>query len=88
MAETAIVIGVGAGAGLGAALCRRFAREGLHVFPSGRTLAKLEAVGSGRARIRFEEPVRAVSPGQAAVFYDAERDEAVLGGGWIVEGRR
>jgi len=46
MAETAIVIGVGAGAGLGAALCRRFAREGLHVFPSGRTLAKLEAVAS------------------------------------------
>ena len=31
MSEAAIVIGVGASAGLGAALCRRFAAEGLHV---------------------------------------------------------
>jgi tRNA-specific 2-thiouridylase len=46
-------------------------------------LAEVEAVGAGQARIRFEEPVRAVSPGQAAVFYDAESDEVVLGGGWI-----
>jgi NAD(P)-dependent dehydrogenase (short-subunit alcohol dehydrogenase family) len=35
---------VGARAGLGAALCRRFAREGLQVFPAGRTREKLEAV--------------------------------------------
>ena len=28
-----------------------------------------------RARVRLEEPVRAVSPGQAAVFYGAECDE-------------
>lgn len=39
------------------------------------------AVGAGDpASVRFEEPVRAVAPGQAAVFYDGER---VLGGGWI-----
>jgi NAD(P)-dependent dehydrogenase (short-subunit alcohol dehydrogenase family) len=44
LARAAIVVGVGARAGLGAALCRRFAREGLHVFPSGRTAQKLEAV--------------------------------------------
>jgi tRNA-uridine 2-sulfurtransferase len=33
------------------------------------------------AVIRFREPQRAVTPGQAAVFYSA--DNAVLGGGWI-----
>jgi NAD(P)-dependent dehydrogenase (short-subunit alcohol dehydrogenase family) len=44
MAKSAIVLGVGASAGLGAALCRRFAREGLHVCPAGRTREKLEAV--------------------------------------------
>jgi NAD(P)-dependent dehydrogenase (short-subunit alcohol dehydrogenase family) len=46
MAGSAIVIGVGASAGLGAALCRRFAKEGLHVFLGGRTPDKLEAVAS------------------------------------------
>ncbi len=44
MSEAAIVIGVGASAGLGAALCRRFAAEGLHVYPSGRSADKLEAL--------------------------------------------
>jgi NAD(P)-dependent dehydrogenase (short-subunit alcohol dehydrogenase family) len=42
--RSAIVIGVGASQGLGGALARRFAREGLHVFLAGRTAAKLEAV--------------------------------------------
>jgi NAD(P)-dependent dehydrogenase (short-subunit alcohol dehydrogenase family) len=44
MADAALVIGVGARQGLGAALCRRFAREGLHVFAAGRTPEKLERV--------------------------------------------
>jgi len=35
-------------------------------------------------RVRFDEPVRAVSPGQATVFYDDE--DRVLGGGWIRRG--
>jgi NAD(P)-dependent dehydrogenase (short-subunit alcohol dehydrogenase family) len=43
---SALVIGVGAGQGLGAALARRFAREGLGVFVSGRTEKKLEAVAA------------------------------------------
>jgi NAD(P)-dependent dehydrogenase (short-subunit alcohol dehydrogenase family) len=43
-ARTAVVFGVGAATGLGAALARRFAREGLHVFVAGRTEAKVKAV--------------------------------------------
>lgn len=46
MSGSAIVIGVGARAGLGAALCRRFASEGLQVFAAGRTGQKLESVAS------------------------------------------
>ncbi len=42
--EVAVVIGVGASRGLGAALARRFASEGLHVFVAGRTSEKIEAV--------------------------------------------
>ena len=38
----------------------------------------------GRVTIRFEQPVRAVTKGQVAVFYDGER---VLGGGVIMEAR-
>ena len=34
------------------------------------------------AVVSFDEPVRAVAPGQAAVFYDGD---VVLGGGWIAE---
>jgi tRNA-specific 2-thiouridylase len=34
----------------------------------------------GRAEVWFQESYPAVTPGQAAVFYDGER---VLGGGWI-----
>ncbi len=38
----------------------------------------------GRARLVFDDPVRAAAPGQASVFYDPERPERVLGGGVIL----
>jgi len=44
------------------------------------TAATLTPLENGRARIRLHEPQRAVTPGQAAVFYN---DDVVLGGGWI-----
>ena len=42
--------------------------------------ATVETLPNGRARVRFEEAQRSVTPGQAAVCY---RDDVVLGGGWI-----
>lgn len=42
--------------------------------------ARVEPLDGRRARVTFPEPVRAVTRGQAAVFY---RGDEVVGGGWI-----
>jgi len=62
--HSAVVFGVGAATGLGAALARRFAREGLHVFLAGRTEAKVSAVAGeiqrdgGKADARVADATR------------------------------
>jgi len=42
--------------------------------------ASVEALDEGRARVVFDAPQQAVTPGQAVVFFD---DDELVGGGWI-----
>lgn len=44
--------------------------------------ATVSPLPDGRVRVNFDEPQRAITPGQAVVFYD---DEIVVGGGMICE---
>lgn len=44
------------------------------------TPAEVRPIAEDRVEVHFDAPVRAVSPGQAAVFYDGDH---VLGGAWI-----
>jgi tRNA-uridine 2-sulfurtransferase len=43
--------------------------------------ALIEKSGTDEVLVTFDQPQRAVTPGQAAVFYDGD---VVVGGGWIV----
>ncbi|HET7349021.1 MAG TPA: aminomethyltransferase beta-barrel domain-containing protein [Acidobacteriaceae bacterium] len=42
--------------------------------------ATIRNIGPGEVEAIFDEPQRAVTPGQAAVFYDGDE---IVGGGWI-----
>ena len=44
--------------------------------------ATIHALPDGRARIVFDEPQRAITPGQATIFYNGDE---VVGGGWIIK---
>ncbi len=43
-------------------------------------IAEVERLQDGKARVTFREPQRAITPGQAVVFYAGD---VVVGGGWI-----
>jgi tRNA-specific 2-thiouridylase len=42
--------------------------------------AIIENTGEDEILVTFDQPQRAITPGQAAVFYDGD---IVVGGGWI-----
>ncbi|MEI7968793.1 MAG: SDR family NAD(P)-dependent oxidoreductase [Betaproteobacteria bacterium] len=65
----AIVVGVGAEKGLGAALCRRFAEGGHHVFVAGRTAARVEQVA---------QSIRDAGNSAEAVVVDATSEDEVI----------
>lgn len=67
---TALIVGVGASAGVGAATARRFAREGFHVCVAGRTPAKVELVV---AEIRAAGGSAEAITGDASVEAEAAR---------------
>jgi tRNA-uridine 2-sulfurtransferase len=46
--------------------------------------AMITPLENRRVQVVFDEPQRAITPGQATVFY---RGDAVVGGGWIVKSR-
>ena len=45
-----------------------------------KALAYVKNLGGNKAEVYFKEPQSAITPGQAAVFYNGEY---VAGGGWI-----
>ena len=48
--------------------------------PAAATISANGADGADAVRVDFEQAQRAITPGQAAVFYDGD---VVVGGGWI-----
>lgn len=55
-------------------------------YNSEPSLALVEVLNSGEARVDFKEPVNSITPGQAIVFYDPVDGSEVYGGAWITKG--
>jgi tRNA-specific 2-thiouridylase len=56
-------------------------RAGVRVrYRAAEPRASITPMGAGEVRVDFDEPQAAITPGQAAVFYDGD---IVVGGGWI-----
>ena len=68
-APTAVVVGVGAERGLGAALCRRFAAEDYHLLVAGRTHEKIE---------RVAQTIRQTGGSAEFVVVDTTREDDVV----------
>src|SRR5437016_5884250 len=68
-APTAVVVGVGAERGLGAALCRRFAAEGYYVLVAGHTPEKVAQVA---------QTIRGAGGSAEPVAMDTTREEDVV----------
>ena len=66
---TAVVVGVGAERGLGAALCRRFAAEGYHVLVARRTPEKITQVA---------KTICATGGSAEAITVDTTREDDVI----------
>ncbi len=49
--------------------------------------ATIYALPGAHARIVFDQPQRAITPGQATIFYDHETADEVVGGGWIIRNK-
>src|SRR5713101_3048255 len=67
--KKAVVLGVGAERGLGAAASRRFAKEGYHVLVAGRTAAKVAKVA---------ESIRAAGGAATPVVVDGTEETEVI----------
>ncbi|MBL6751037.1 MAG: SDR family NAD(P)-dependent oxidoreductase, partial [Nevskia sp.] len=67
--KTAVVVGVGAELGVGAAVSRRFAAEGYHVLVAGKTAAKIEQV---------VRTIQAAGGSAEAVVTDTTREAEVV----------
>ncbi len=79
--RVAIVVGVGAEAGLGARLCTRFGREGLHVLIGGRTAERIEGVAAAiRASGGAATAVPTDTTSEADVLRLFERADAIAPG--------
>jgi tRNA-specific 2-thiouridylase len=50
--------------------------------PAAATITPLEGDRDGRVRVEFDDLQRAITPGQATVFYNGDE---VVGGGWITK---